>query len=98
MAYEKKTYKKETTKKRNQESTEVRTARSADLGKYGDTDTRKFENPLKPLMTETEKANAQVLELSYDFSCRIIRLYKYLNEGKRVRRIGILLMRWEDSC
>ena len=33
-------------------------------------------------MTEAEKKEAQVLELSYDFSCRIIRLYKYLNEGK----------------
>ena len=47
-----------------------------------DPDVRRFENPLKPLMTEAEKADAQVLELSYDFSCRIIRLYKYLNEGK----------------
>lgn len=88
----KKTYKKSYGKKEsrkdgdteygNHESTETRTARSADLGKYGDTDTRKFENPLKPLMTEEEKTEAQVLELSYDFSCRIIRLYKYLNEGK----------------
>lgn len=46
------------------------------------TETRSFDNPLKPLMTEEEKKDAQVLELSYDFSCRIIRLYKYLNEGK----------------
>ena len=60
-----KPYKKGTTNKRNQEST----------------DTRKFENPLKPLLSEDEKSKAQVLELSYDFSCRIIRLYKYLNEG-----------------
>lgn len=44
--------------------------------------TRRFDNPVKPLMTEEEKKDAQVLELSYDFSCRIIRLYKYLNEGK----------------
>ena len=44
--------------------------------------TRRFEGVLKPLMTEEEKKDAQVLELSYDFSCRIIRLYKYLNEGK----------------
>ena len=44
--------------------------------------TRRFENPVKPLMTEEEKSNAQILELSYDCSCRIIRLYKYLNEGK----------------
>lgn len=33
-------------------------------------------------MSEAEKEKAQILELSYDFSCRIIRLYKYLNEGK----------------
>ena len=43
---------------------------------------RKFEGTLKPLMTEEEKGKAQILELTYDFSCRIIRLYKYLNEGK----------------
>ena len=35
-----KPYKKGTTNKRNQESTEVRTARSADLGKYGYTEVR----------------------------------------------------------
>ncbi len=33
-------------------------------------------------MAEDEKKETQVLELAYDFSCRIIRLYKYLNEGK----------------
>lgn len=44
--------------------------------------TRVFEGELKPLMSEDEKSQAQILELSYDFSCRIIRLYKYLNEGK----------------
>lgn len=47
-----------------------------------DPEVRKFVNPLKSLMTEEEKSQAQVLELSYDFSCRIIRLYKFLNEGK----------------
>jgi hypothetical protein len=47
-----------------------------------DSEVRKFEGELRPLMTEEEKKDAQVLELSYDFSCRIIRLYKYLNEGK----------------
>lgn len=44
--------------------------------------TRRFDNPLRPLMSEEEKSQAQILDLSYDFSCRIIRLYKYLNEGK----------------
>lgn len=51
---------------RNQESMEIRT----------------FDGTLKPLLSEEEKKDAKVLELSYDFSCRIIRLYKYLNEGK----------------
>ena len=47
-----------------------------------DSEVRKFVNPIKPLMSEAEKSEAQVLDLSYDFACRIIRLYKYLNEGK----------------
>lgn len=47
-----------------------------------DPEVRKFENPLRPLMSEAEKEKAQVLDLTYDFSCRIIRLYKYQNEGK----------------
>ena len=44
--------------------------------------TRIFQGEMKPLMTEEEKKEAQILDLSYDFSCRIIRLYKFLNEGK----------------
>ena len=47
-----------------------------------DSEVRKFEGELRPLMSEAEKSEAQVLDLSYDFACRIIRLYKYLNEGK----------------
>ena len=62
--------------------TKKKTCRSKESRKDESTETRKFENPLKPLMTEAEKAEAQVQELSYDFSCRILRLYKYLNEGK----------------
>lgn len=53
-----------------------------DSRKDGETEQRTFEGTLKPLMTEEEKKEAQILELSYDFSCRIIRLYKFLNEGK----------------
>lgn len=60
--------------KRSYNKMETRKDESADV--------RKFEGQMKPLMTEEEKKDAQVLELSYDFSCRIIRLYKYLNEGK----------------
>ena len=70
MENKKKTY----TKKGNYNKKESRKDES--------TDVRTFCGELKPLMTEEEKKDAQVLELSYDFSCRIIRLYKYLNEGK----------------
>ena len=90
----KKTYKKGTTNSRKDESTDVRTFggelkplmtevdASQNQGNHGSTEPRTFGGTLKPLMSEAEKADAQVLELSYDFSCRIIRLYKYLNEGK----------------
>ncbi len=70
MECRKKTY----TKKGNYNKKESRKDESTDVRTFGGT--------LKPLMSEAEKADAQVLELSYDFSCRIIRLYKYLNEGK----------------
>ena len=55
---------------------------SRDQWNHGSTEQRTFGGTLKPLMSEAEKEKAQILELSYDFSCRIIRLYKYLNEGK----------------
>ena len=55
-------------------------------------------------MTEEEKKDAQFSELSYDFSCRIIRLYKYLNEGKLsmadrdiINALGRLLFRSATS-
>ena len=43
---------------------------------------RVFDGELKTLLSEAEKEKAQILDLTYDFSCRIIRLYKFLNEGK----------------
>ena len=35
---------------------------------------------LAPLMSEEEKAKAGIHELSYDFACRITRLFQYLTE------------------
>lgn len=35
---------------------------------------------LSPLMSEDEKKKASIHELSYDFACRITRLYQYLTE------------------
>ena len=71
---------------RNHGKTEIRKYGNTKLMNCGnesvDSEVRKFVNPIKPLMSEAEKSEAQVLDLSYDFACRIIRLYKYLNEGK----------------
>lgn len=36
--------------------------------------------PLSKLMTEAEKQKAGIHELSYDFGCRITRLFQYLTE------------------
>lgn len=74
-----KTYKKGTTNYRNKGTKE---SVNPEVHEFVNPEVRKFEGELRPLMTEEEKKDAQVLELSYDFSCRIIRLYKYLNEGK----------------
>ncbi len=35
---------------------------------------------LKPLMSDEEKDNAAIQELTYDFACRIVRLFQYLTE------------------
>lgn len=52
--------------------------------KFLDSSVRKFEGALKPLMSEAEKAADRVPidELAFDFSCRVTRMYKWLNEGK----------------
>lgn len=67
-------------------------------------ETRKFKGEIRPLMSEEEKSKAKILELTYDFSCRIIRLYKFLNEGKLnkadrdvVGAIGLQLLRSATS-
>lgn len=43
----------------------------------------------KPLLTDEEKKSAGVLDLSYDFACRTIRLYRYLttaDSGKKTNQ------------
>lgn len=35
---------------------------------------------LAPLMTEEAKSSANIQDLSYDFACRIVRLFQYLTE------------------
>lgn len=76
-------YKKSYIKKGNAKRSFAGKTESQNYGKESvDPEIRKFDNPLRPLMSEEEKSQAQILELSYDFSCRIIRLYKFLNDGK----------------
>lgn len=52
--------------------------------KQGNEEPRKFSGSLRPLMSEAEKAADRVPidELAFDFSCRVTRMYKWLNEGK----------------
>jgi len=40
----------------------------------------KRQRKLLPLMTEEQKQDAGILDLSFDFACRITRLYQYLTE------------------
>lgn len=45
--------------------------------------------PLSKLMSEDEKATAGIHELSYDFACRITRLYQYLTEDSEYKEYVI---------
>ena len=44
---------------------------------------------LAPLMREEEKENASIHELSYDFGCRITRLFQYLTEDSEYKEFVI---------
>ena len=45
--------------------------------------------PLSRLMSEDEKASAGIHELSYDFGCRITRLFQYLTEDSEYKEYVI---------
>lgn len=66
MSFEKKPYKKQWS------------------GPYSKKDTPKSYKPkrgaLSSLMSEEAKQSANIQDLSYDFACRIVRLFQYLNE------------------
>ena len=44
---------------------------------------------LAPLMSEEDKQNAGIHELSYDFGCRITRLFQYLTEDSEYKEYVI---------
>ena len=45
--------------------------------------------PLSKLMAEEEKQTVGIHELSYDFACRITRLFQYLTEGAEYKEYVI---------
>ena len=47
---------------------------------------------LAPLMKEEEKQKAGIHELSYDFGCRITRLFQYLTEDALLVHGSILMV------
>ena len=65
--------------------TELRRDGGPEIREFVNPDVRGSGNRLRPLMTDSQKSEAKVLELSYDFACRIIRMYKFLNEGKKCK-------------
>ena len=44
---------------------------------------------MAPLMSEEEKQNAGIHELSYDFGCRVTRLFQYLTEDSEYKEYVI---------
>lgn len=50
-------------------------------------------------MKEEEKSNAQLQELSYDFTCRIARLFQYLTENSEYKEyiFSKQIVRWGSS-
>lgn len=48
-----------------------------------------FRGPLSPLLTEESKTTATIQDLSYDFACRIIRLYQFLTEDSNYKEYVI---------
>jgi four helix bundle protein len=62
-------------------------------GKKNTTDKKLVYKPkrgkLAPLMTEDQKKDAGIHELSYDFGCRITRLFQYLTEDSEYKEYVI---------
>lgn len=45
----------------------------------------KCRGTLKPLLSDDAKSTSNIQELSYDFACRITRLYQYLTEDSQYK-------------
>ncbi len=87
MPYEKKSYKKFNGKERlTLNPSSLTLNRNLTLNpspltlNQGRPEPKRKRGKLAPLMTEEAKATASIHELSYDFGCRVTRLFQYLTE------------------
>lgn len=80
MAYEKKPYKKKTTDKASYKPKRGPNDGSGFMVKGEGLKYKQRRGPLSKLMSEEEKQKAGIHELSYDFGCRITRLFQYITE------------------
>ena len=80
MEYKKTTYKKNETTKAVYKPKRGNTDGSGLMVQGEGLKYKQKRGPLSRLMTEEEKSKAGIHELSYDFACRITRLYQYLTE------------------
>ena len=80
MVYEKKSYSKKSVKgKGNPSSFTLNQVNPSHLTLH------RKRGELAPLMKEEEKASASIHSLSYDFGCRITRLFQYLTEDAKYK-------------
>ena len=77
MVYEKKSYTKKNVKSKGNPSSFTLNPESLTLNRK--------RGKLAPLMKEEEKASASIHSLSYDFGCRITRLFQYLTEDAKYK-------------
>jgi four helix bundle protein len=90
MEYKKTTYKKkETTPKAQYKPKRGNTDGSGLMVQGEGLKYKQKRGPLSRLMTEEEKSKAGIHELSYDFGCRITRLFQYLTEDSEYKEYVI---------
>ena len=80
MPYEKKPYNKDKKAVHHKPLTMNHHGRAPLTMNQGRPEPKRKRGKLAPLMTEEAKATASIHELSYDFACRITRLYQFLTE------------------
>ena len=90
MEYKKSTYKKKTAAPKAQYKPKRGPNDGSGFTVHGEgLKYKQRRGPLSKLMSEEEKQNAGIHELSYDFGCRITRLFQYLTEDAEYKEFVI---------